>query len=150
MKNLFRHFVLGALALSTCFPAPAQKVPPNASSPNEGSAALPALVQSFSERRPVFTQKGGENLYQAVCQGCHMPQGQGAKGAGFYPALSSNPKLAASAYPIAVVMNGLHGMPGFRQRLTDEQVAEVVNYVRSSFSNSYSDSVSAADVKVFR
>jgi mono/diheme cytochrome c family protein len=149
MKTLFDHFVMGALALSVWFPAAAQKAPPDASS-KEGSASLSALTQSFSDRRPVFTQKGGENLYQAVCQGCHMAQGQGAKGAGFYPALTSNPKLAASAYPVAVVINGLHGMPGFGQRLTDEQVADVVNYVRTHFKNSYPDAVSATDVKAFR
>lgn len=108
------------------------------------------LMQNFSTARPRFSQNGGENLYQAICQACHMVKGEGAKGAGFYPALASNPKLAAAAYPIAVVMNGLHGMPSFAQRLSDEQVAEVVGYVRTNFGNQYSDAVTATDVKAFR
>ena len=149
MQNLLGRFIMSALALSFCLPAAAQKVSSNASL-NESSASLTTLVESFSDRRPVFTQKGGATLYQAVCQGCHMPQGQGAKGAGFYPSIASNSKLAVSAYPIAVVMNGLHGMPGFRQRLTNEQVSDVVNYIRTNFNNTYSDAVTADDVKAFR
>ena len=109
-----------------------------------------ALMKNFSSVRPRFTQIGGEALYQATCQGCHMAKGEGAKGAGFYPALASNPKLAAAAYPVSVVMNGLHGMPSFAPKLSDEQIANVVNYVRSNFGNQYKDTITAADVKPFR
>ena len=79
-----------------------------------------------------------------------MAKGEGAKGAGFYPALASNPKLAAAAYPASVVMNGLHGMPSFASKLSDDQIADVVNYVRSNFGNQYPDKLSATDVKAFR
>ena len=113
-------------------------------------AETQALMKNFSSVRPRFTQIGGEALYQATCQGCHMAKGEGAKGAGFYPALASNPKLAAAAYPTSVVMNGLHGMPSFASKLTDAQIAEVVNYVRSNFGNQHTDPLSAADVKPFR
>jgi mono/diheme cytochrome c family protein len=34
--------------------------------------------------------------------------------------------------------------------MSDAQVADVVNYVRTHFSNSYSDAVSAADVSAAR
>lgn len=114
------------------------------------AADTQSLMQNFSNQRPRFTQSGGEALYQATCQGCHMVKGEGAKGAGFYPALASNPKLAAAAYPTSVVMNGLHGMPSFASKLTDAQIAEVVNYVRSNFGNQHTDPLSAADVKPFR
>ncbi len=149
MKYLFNRMFVGVLASAIWLPAGAQRAAPVSPS-TDSSPPLSALAQSFSERRPAFTQRGGENLYQAVCQGCHMAQGQGAKGAGFYPPLASNPKLAASAYAVVVVMNGLHGMPGFANRLTNEQVAEVVNYVRTNFNNSYTDAVTTDGVKAFR
>ena len=104
----------------------------------------------FSDNKITFSQQGGEKIYQSLCQGCHLVNGQGAQGAGFYPALASNPKLAAAAYPASVVMNGLHGMPSFASKLSDEQIADVVNYVRSNFGNQYPDKLSAADVKPFR
>ncbi|GAB3629622.1 cytochrome C oxidase [Pandoraea terrae] len=97
-----------------------------------------------------FVEKDGAALYGAICQGCHMPQGQGAKGAGMYPALAANPRLASAAYPAYTVLHGRNGMPGFAERLSDEQVAEAVNYVRSHFGNHYTDPLTAADVAKLR
>jgi mono/diheme cytochrome c family protein len=95
-------------------------------------------------------QRDGEVIYRTVCQGCHMPDAQGAVGAGAYPALAGDAKLAEAEYPVLVVVNGSKGMPPFGALLDDEQVAAVVNYVRSHFGNSYPDSVSPADVKAAR
>ena len=97
-----------------------------------------------------FMQRDGEVIYRTVCQGCHMPAAQGAVGAGAYPALANDAKLASAAYPVLVVVNGSKGMPPFGALLDDEQVAAVVNYVRSHFGNSYPDSISPADVKSAR
>src|SRR5690606_40103489 len=52
----------------------------------------------------VFTQKTGQEIYDQVCISCHMAGGKGAEGAGKYPALANNPKLAAAGYPIFMVM----------------------------------------------
>jgi mono/diheme cytochrome c family protein len=93
-----------------------------------------------------FMQRDGEVIYRTVCQGCHMPDARSAVGAGAYPALANNPKLAEAEYPVVVVVNGSKGMPPFGKLLDDEQVATVVNYVRSHFGNSYPDNVSPADV----
>ena len=104
-----------------------------------------------SFRSPLrFMQRDGEVIYRTVCQGCHMAAAQGAVGAGAYPALADDPKLAAVAYPVLVVVNGSKGMPPFGALLDDEQVAAVVNYVRSHFGNSYPDSVSPSDVRSMR
>ena len=111
-----------------------------------GSAKLSGYNPVFSPEGQYFVQQDGARLYQAICQGCHMPQGQGAKGAGFYPALANNPRLAAAAYPNYVVLSGLHGMPGFAERLTDQQVANVVNYVRTHFGNNYTDATTPEEV----
>lgn len=97
-----------------------------------------------------FSQKDGESLYRAVCQSCHMADGEGAKGAGMYPALASNPRLAASGYPVYNILNGRKGMPMFKMMLSDEQVAEVTNYVRTHMGNDYRDAVKASDVKAMR
>lgn len=106
-----------------------------------GAATRSGYNPRFSAEGEHFVEQGGARLYQAICQGCHMPQAQGAKGAGFYPALANNPRLAAAAYPVAVVLAGLHGMPSFAERLSDQQVADVVNYVRTNFGNNYQDAV---------
>lgn len=81
--------------------------------------------------------QGGEAVYNAVCAGCHMPDGEGAVGAGAYPALASNELLAAPSYPINLVLYGQGAMPPFGGLLDDQQIADVVNYVRSHFGNDF-------------
>jgi mono/diheme cytochrome c family protein len=154
--STLRALALGILWLTSLLSPPTMAAPPSASTGNAAevlalsAAQVAALQANFSSDRKRLTQQGGESLYRASCQGCHMAQGQGSRGAGFYPSLASSARLSASAYPVAVVMNGLHGMPGFAERLSNEQVAEVVNYVRSHFGNRYTDPVSASDVQLFR
>lgn len=98
-----------------------------------------------------FSEPDGEKLYRRVCAGCHMPDAGGVStGAGFYPALARNPKLAAGGYPVYVVLKGMNGMPAVGQMMTDQQVADVVNYVRGSFGNRYRDKVSPAEVQAAR
>jgi mono/diheme cytochrome c family protein len=93
-----------------------------------------------------FAEADGAALFANVCQACHMPAGQGAAGAGHYPALARNANLETGAYPVYVVVHGLKGMPPVGRMMTDDQVAAVVNYLRTNLGNSYADPVTAQDV----
>jgi mono/diheme cytochrome c family protein len=87
-----------------------------------------------------------------------MPGAQGAAGAGHYPKLAGDPALASWQYVALTVLHGRNGMPAFGQQptgealdfllvhLSDAQVADVVNYVRSNFGNHYKGSITAAQV----
>jgi mono/diheme cytochrome c family protein len=97
-----------------------------------------------------FGPTTGEALFANACQACHMGNAQGADGAGRYPALANNAKLATAGYVLLVVLHGHKAMPAFDDLMTDEQVAAVVNYVRSHFGNNYSDPVAPADVNAVR
>jgi len=97
-----------------------------------------------------FVEMSGEELYHNVCRGCHMADAKGATGAGSYPSLAANPNLQAAGYPITMVMRGRRGMPPFGDMMNDAQIAAVVNYLRTHFGNSYSDVVTAQDVKEVR
>lgn len=114
----------------------------------DAHAADPASVPMSSGRR--FTETDGESIYRASCQGCHMADGKGATGAATYPALAGNARLASSAYIAVTVLRGRKSMPAFGRALTDEQVAEVVRYVRTHLGNDYSLPLSTADVKAMR
>jgi mono/diheme cytochrome c family protein len=94
-----------------------------------------------------FVEMSGEELFNNVCRGCHMPDGLGASGAGSYPSLAKNPNLQSSGYPITLVVRGQRAMPPFGDMMNDDQVAAVVNYVRTHFGNHYRDAVTAKDVK---
>jgi len=97
-----------------------------------------------------YEQQSGEEIYKAICQGCHMPDAKGAIGAGAYPALKDDIRLAASIYPVTVVLNGQRAMPPFGAGLSDAQVANVINYVRTHFGNHYKDAVTPAAVEAAR
>jgi mono/diheme cytochrome c family protein len=97
-----------------------------------------------------FDEDSGAKLYAGVCQACHMDQAQGASGAGAFPALKANPRLVAAAYPIYNILHGKGGMPAVGTMMSDAQVADVVNYLRSHFDNHYSDIVTPEDVKRLR
>lgn len=109
------------------------------------SASEPAISTGFG-----FTEKSGQQLFSSVCQGCHMPDAKGAAGAGTYPSLAGNRNLEASGYPIGVVVNGQRGMPSFGSMMSNDQIAAVVNYLRTHFDNNYRDEVTADDVKAVR
>ena len=116
--------------------------------------ALPATAQEFGagamDRGSKIPYQGGEAIFKGVCQGCHMPDAKGVVGAGAYPALAHNSKLETAGYAIAVVVNGQKAMPALGSMMTDQQIADVINYIRSNFNNSYKDKVVPADVKLAR
>jgi mono/diheme cytochrome c family protein len=105
-----------------------------------------------------FGKGGGAEIYGHICQGCHMPEAQGAAGAGHYPKLAGDPALVSWQYVALTVLHGKNGMPAFGQQptgdamdflvvhLSDAQVANVVNYVRSNFGNHYKGSITAEQV----
>ena len=122
-----------SVMLLLCLPAYAQ------------STGAPALSPGFK-----FIENSGEELFANVCRGCHMSDAKGATGAGTYPSLAGNSNLESSGYPVGIVVNGQRGMPPFGAMMNDDQVAAVVNYVRTHFGNGYRDTVTAEDVRAVR
>jgi Cytochrome c, mono- and diheme variants len=104
---------------------------------------------TLSEGRQ-FGAPTGEQLYASVCAACHMPSGEGATGAGVYPSLANNENLEEASYPVFVLINGLKGMPPVGRMMSDEQVAAVVNYIRTNFGNVYTTEVTAEEVAAHR
>jgi mono/diheme cytochrome c family protein len=115
-------------------------------------SSFAAQPQSAAHFSPAFrfTEQSGEQLFANVCQGCHMPDAKGAAGAGTYPSLAGSKNLEAGGYPVYVIVRGQRAMPPFGMMMSDDQVAAVVNYLRTHFGNDYRDAVTAEDVKVVR
>jgi mono/diheme cytochrome c family protein len=99
----------------------------------------------------------GRQIYERICQGCHMADGGGAVGAGHYPALAKDPTLVSRQYMALTLLAGRRNMPAFGEKhaigftgpavvLSDAQIAAVINYVRTNFGNHYKDSITAAEV----
>ena len=116
-------------------------------------------VGMFSARNLKTTS--GAEVYQHICQGCHMPDGKGAIGAGRYPALAGDGSLASTEFMAMTLLEGRRNMPAFGGNgdmglffavptLNDDQIAAVINYVRSSFGNHFKGRITAAAVKALR
>lgn len=125
----------GLLALAACLPLAVAGFAPAVAQDTAGGTTN---VQISAE---------GKQVYEEICQACHMADAKGGGGAGAaIPALAGNAKLADKDYPITLLLKGRGGMPWFTEILTPEQMAAVVNYVRGHF-NDYHDVVTVADVK---
>lgn len=96
-------------------------------------AALMAGLLVVAAAPPVATPNGAE-LFSQNCAACHQPAGQGIPGA--FPALAGNTFVQGPEPIVAsTVLKGRGGMPSFSADLTDDQIAAVLSFVRSSWGN---------------
>jgi mono/diheme cytochrome c family protein len=106
----------------------------------------------------MFSTTDGRQIYEQICQGCHMADARGAAGAGVFPALAQDRALASRQYMALTILMGRRNMPAFGARhamrvfgppvtLSEQQIAAVINYVRTHFGNRYRDPITAAEVK---
>jgi mono/diheme cytochrome c family protein len=80
----------------------------------------------------------GQEVFEDSCAQCHRANGEGLPAT--FPALNKNPFVLGDPQPvIATVLNGLKGnlgsMPGWKDKLDDQQIAAVVTYLRQAWSN---------------
>ena len=118
----------------------------------------PALAESVGifDSSPIAANEG-KQVYEQICQGCHMPDARGAVGAGNYPALAGDVALASRQFTTLTVLVGRRNMPAFSTKraigfggpgatLNNVQIAAVVNYVRSHFGNHFKDRITPEEV----
>ena len=114
----------------------------------ENDASLTEWETKF-EGSNAFITTDGKKLYHDSCAGCHMHEGQGAQGAGYYPPLANNSKMESKYYTIGILINGFRGMPSFHMMMNNEQMAAVTQYVMNDL-NDYNATVTADDVAQLR
>ena len=89
----------------------------------------------------------GKDVYETICQACHMADAKAGHGAGAaIPALAGNANLADKDFVVTILVKGRGGMPWFTDMLTPAQIAAVSTYVRNHF-NTFPEPVTEADVK---
>ena len=113
---------------------------------------------------PRKAPSSGENIYEMACLPCHQPEGKGLPGV-YPPLVGSDWVRGDQARIIRVVLHGLTGpvtvagqnfgntpaavpMPAMGG-LTDDQIADVLTYVRAEFGQQ-SSPITAAAVKAVR
>lgn len=116
-------------------------------------AREPVKAQSLAERIQF-----GKNVFTQNCMACHQAEGQGVPGA-FPPLAKSDYLMQDKTRAISVLLHGLSGkvkvngkeyngvMPALE--LNNEQVANVLTYVRNSWGNK-GDAITPEDVQLVR
>ena len=94
-----------------------------------------ALAQGQGQDDPV---QPGKAVFEDSCAQCHRTNGEGLPAT--FPALNKNPFVLGDPKPvIATILNGRKGnlgsMPGWKDKLDDQQIAAVVTYIRQAWSN---------------
>ena len=103
-----------------------------------GPERVPSPAQRLATRSDL---QRGQKVYLSNCAQCHQDKGRGILGV--VPNLAANAAVNQEqpSDVIDAVLNGLHGtgsygtMPSFAGALGDQDVADVVNYVRSGWGN---------------
>jgi mono/diheme cytochrome c family protein len=109
---------------------------------------------------PAATNEAGRTGYVALCAGCHGLEGQGIPNTIVALRGNSTLRLADPRNLIVATLDGigpqnfphrmsLPAMPGFADKLNDEQAAVLVNYLRAAWGGQKPD-VTAATVRALR
>jgi len=131
-KNTILTYLTANFAKGTGGPLPPVPAGSETKQPETAASAAPEMTL-------------GQTLYEKNCAFCHRNKGTGIEGA--MPPLAGNQAIAKeSRYNIQTVLYGLSGqitvlenlyngsMPGF-SHLTDQEIAEVINYYTAAWDN---------------
>src|ERR1700737_3617878 len=103
--------------------------------------ALAAKLENATRSRAVAASPAGARLYEGACAVCHAVGGAPLFGSRPSLALNSNLHSAMPDNLIQVILRGIASpvssdlgyMPGFKDSMTDDQLAELVSYLRRQF-----------------
>ncbi|MBV9027743.1 MAG: cytochrome c [Candidatus Eremiobacteraeota bacterium] len=125
-----------------------------------GNSGAAASASASAEANNPASASDGAVVYRNNCSSCHQPDGRGLRGA--FPPLAGNPTVTGNPTAVIVIVkNGLEGrvvvngvaysgiMPHWGGVLSDDQIASVVTYIRSSWHNS-APGVSLAQVRAVK
>src|SRR3979411_562411 len=99
------------------------------------------ILEPLTRARVVSASATGARLYQGACAVCHQVGGAPLFGSRPSLALNSNLHSAVPDNLIQVILHGIAApassdlgyMPGFKDSMTDDQLTELVSYLRQQF-----------------
>ncbi|ORU93511.1 MAG: hypothetical protein A6F70_05770 [Cycloclasticus sp. symbiont of Bathymodiolus heckerae] len=118
---------------------------------DQKNAAAAAKLAAIEDLDPRELKRKGKKVYRANCVACHQKKGEGVPGV--FPAIKGSAIATGDINEhINIIMNGKAGtaMAGFKDQLSDVELAAVVTYQRNSLGNKVGDAVQPAEIAVLR
>lgn len=138
----------------------ADVVAARANEPLQKQQTPPKQVSPIATPAPTFDPAEGAKLFAENCAACHGAEGKGVPGT--FPPLAGDQVVNATdpAEHITTMLRGLGGkaingqkyeveMPPFADRLSDQQIADIINHERTSWGN-HGPLVTLADITKLR
>lgn len=105
------------------------------------TATAPIAVADSASGGTGAPMADGKSLFTSTCAVCHQTNGEGVKGA--FPPLKGSPVVDDddATLHIKIVLHGYDArseysvMPPFKDRLSDDEIAAIINYERTSWGN---------------
>lgn len=169
VENSFQHtsdadLLAIAAYLKTVSPSDAASSAASSRADQGEKHSAEAEIRGMAPQNAHDSLKSGADLYSGYCASCHQPDGAGSTGQA-YPSLFHNTVtgahvgtnlLATILYGVDRDAGGEHVlMPHFNtgsfvQALSDQEVADVANYVLATYGGGAAPAVTLADVTVAR
>ncbi|HYW95071.1 MAG TPA: cytochrome c [Bacteroidales bacterium] len=141
-------FTASVLFLSCCEQASGKSNAGNKVKTQADNTSVKAASTTNQDKVPEGVMKRGATVYRTYCLACHQTDGSGNPG--MYPPLNQTKMVLGDKKPlIRVILNGLSGKIEVKGEtyyqamaphnfLSDQQIADLLTYVRNSFGNSAS------------
>jgi len=103
--------------------------------PGKPGASAPVTPLTAAEQQRF---DAGHTIYESICQACHQEDGRGKELVA--PSLVGSAfATGAASVPVRILLNGKEGpvglMPPLGQTFTDDQIANVLTYIRRQWGN---------------
>jgi cytochrome c6 len=97
-------------------------------------AVLPLAFSLLVSSAPLWAQGDASAVYKSKCAGCHSADGSGSGAAGKAMHLrdlgSADVQKETDGELTAMIADGKGGMPGYKDKLTGEQIKGLVGFIR--------------------
>jgi cytochrome c6 len=98
-------------------------------------ASLLMVAVAFVLSTATFAADSAADVFKAKCASCHGPDGKGDTGPGKAMKLkdlaSADVQGMSDADLTGIIENGKKPMPGYKGKLTDPQISDLVKYIRA-------------------
>lgn len=107
----------------------------------KGRDAQPAMPVAQPLELSAEARERGESLYASNCVSCHGEDGAGAPGVGARLAGNASVSDGPPDNAISIMLSGMEprgewgAMPSFAESLSDEEIVDIANYIRTSWQN---------------